>query len=117
MLIGELSQRTGVSRRLLRYYGEQGLLESGRTAGGYRVYDSDAVRSVRAVRALLALGLTTETIASVLPCVRDPEADPVELELCPDLVATIRAEVAALDARIGALTERRGALSARLAGC
>ncbi|MEU0490437.1 MerR family transcriptional regulator [Nocardiopsis changdeensis] len=117
MLIGELSERTGVSRRLLRYYEEQGLLDSARAANGYRTYDPDAVRTVRAVRALLAMGLSTETIASVLPCVRDPEADPVELELCPDLVATIRAEVAALDARIEELSGRRGALSAQLAGC
>ncbi|WP_307073513.1 MerR family DNA-binding transcriptional regulator [Arthrobacter pascens] len=29
MLIGELSERTGVSRRALRYYEEQGLLVPG----------------------------------------------------------------------------------------
>lgn len=38
MLIGELSRRTGVSARSLRYYEAQGLLSAGRGANGYRDY-------------------------------------------------------------------------------
>jgi hypothetical protein len=34
MLIGELSTRTGVSQRLLRYYEEQGLLSRARDPNG-----------------------------------------------------------------------------------
>ncbi|PDP87869.1 MerR family transcriptional regulator [Glycomyces fuscus] len=117
MLIGELSERTGVSRRLLRYYGEQGLLDSARSPGGYRVYGPDAVRTVRHIRALLDMGLTTGVIASVLPCVRGDADEPIGLELCPDLVRTIRAELAALDSRIDELQRHRGALSRQLAGC
>ncbi|SEO54550.1 MerR family DNA-binding transcriptional regulator [Amycolatopsis saalfeldensis] len=47
MLIGELSRRTGVSPRLLRYYGEQGLLPSERTSNGYRVYGELAAMDER----------------------------------------------------------------------
>lgn len=54
MLIGELSRRTGVSTRLLRYYEGQGLLEARRGPNGYRSYDEDAVATVRKIRALLA---------------------------------------------------------------
>ena len=42
MHIGELSVRTGVSRRALRYYEEQGLLLPQRQANGYRSYSDDA---------------------------------------------------------------------------
>ncbi|MEV2277454.1 MerR family transcriptional regulator [Nocardiopsis sp. NPDC049922] len=114
MLIGELSERTGVSRRLLRYYEEQGLLDSTRSANGYRVYGPDAVRVVHHIRALLDMGLSTEVIGSILPCARGEADEPLDLEMCPDLLATIRRELAELDSRIDRLQGRRGALAAHL---
>ncbi|MFD5846448.1 MerR family transcriptional regulator [Streptomyces chartreusis] len=71
MKIGELSSKTGVSVRLLRYYEEQGLLLSQRTAGGHRSYDLCAPDVVRDIRMLLAAGLPTRTIREVLPCVEN----------------------------------------------
>jgi DNA-binding transcriptional MerR regulator len=69
MRIGELARRTGVSPRLLRYYEQQHLLRPTRLASGYREYDEDAVETVRRIRLLLAAGLSTATIALILPCV------------------------------------------------
>lgn len=66
--IGELSRRTGVHERLLRYYEEQGLLHPERRPSGYREYSEADVDSVRRIRSLLAAGLNTATIATVLPC-------------------------------------------------
>ncbi|WP_344013572.1 MerR family DNA-binding transcriptional regulator [Nocardiopsis exhalans] len=43
MRIGELSRRTGASVRLLRYYEEQGLIGSTRSASGQRHFTEDAV--------------------------------------------------------------------------
>jgi DNA-binding transcriptional MerR regulator len=74
MLIGELSRRTGVSTRGLRYYEEQGLLRPRRRASGYREFDESDVDSVRRIRVLLAAGLNTELIREVLPCVADDGA-------------------------------------------
>ena len=68
MLIGELSRRTGVSSRLLRYYEEQGLLASERDANGYRSYHEDAPERVERIRELLAAGLPTKEIRELLPC-------------------------------------------------
>lgn len=65
--IGELSRRTGVSGRLLRYYEEQGLLYPQRRSSGYREYREGDVAAVRQIRALLAAGLGTPLIAGVLP--------------------------------------------------
>jgi len=90
MRIGELSQRTGVSRRLLRYYEEQGLLQPLRRPSGYREYnDADAER-VRRIRTLLAAGLNTTTIADVLPCTIDT-GDGLAAA-CPDLLNDLQRE-------------------------
>ena len=67
MLIGELAHRTGVSQRSLRYYEQQGLLSAERDVHGYRRYGSDSVRTVARIRALLAMGLSTDVIRGVLP--------------------------------------------------
>ncbi len=74
MFIGELSRRTGVSTRGLRYYEEQGLLRPHRRASGYREFDEPDVDRVRRIRVLLAAGLNTELIREVLPCMADDGA-------------------------------------------
>ncbi|GAB7048805.1 MerR family transcriptional regulator [Catenuloplanes indicus] len=72
MRIGELADRTGVSVRSLRYYEEQGLLESRRSAGGHRHYGEDSVERVAHLRQLYAAGLSSATIVSMLPCWNSP---------------------------------------------
>ncbi|MGW2250375.1 MerR family transcriptional regulator [Kitasatospora sp. NPDC001660] len=112
MRIGEVSRLTGVSTRLLRYYEEQGLLEPARSAGGYREYaEADTVR-VRQIRSLLAAGLSTRVIAELLPCATGPIP---ALEACPNLLATLRGELADMDSRIDELTRSRQALARYLA--
>ncbi|MFI7704150.1 MerR family transcriptional regulator [Nonomuraea sp. NPDC049480] len=112
MLIGELSRRTGVSSRLLRYYEAQGLLDARRGSNGYRYYDEDSVLTVRQVRALLKAGLSTEVIRSVLPCARGERP---EFDWCADLQAILNGELAAMDERIDSLQRSRGALVGYLA--
>lgn len=112
MLIGELSRRTGVSARLLRYYEAQGLLAAGRGPNGYRAYDADAVRTVRQVRALLTAGLSTEVIREVLPCARGEQPG---FDWCADLRALLDRELAAMDERIDDLQRSRGRLADYLA--
>jgi DNA-binding transcriptional MerR regulator len=105
--IGELSNATGVSRRLLRYYEEQGLLTPERTEKDYRVYGLDAPIIVAQVRALLKAGLSTDVIRTLLPCARGSGPSFVP---CPDLLDALRRELMDLDARILALVEARGLL-------
>jgi DNA-binding transcriptional MerR regulator len=68
MIIGELSARSGVSPRSLRYYEQQGLLSSTRAANGYRHYDEDAVEVARRIRTMYEIGFATEVVRQVLPC-------------------------------------------------
>ncbi|GCD47524.1 MerR family transcriptional regulator [Streptomyces paromomycinus] len=107
MLIGELSRRTGVSTRLLRYYEAQGLLNAERGTNGYRCYDEDTVVTVRQVRALLDAGLTTEVIRAVLPCARGEQP---EFEMCVDVRTVLNRVLADTDERIGDLQRSRSAL-------
>ncbi|MDT0570866.1 MerR family transcriptional regulator [Streptomyces sp. DSM 3412] len=90
MRMGEMVRRTGVNERLLRYYEEQGLLTPERLPSGYRVYCDKDVETVRRIRVLLTAGLTTDTIARVLPCVR--EEDERLVPVCSDLIAQLRQE-------------------------
>ena len=79
MRIGELSERTGVSKRALRYCGEQGLLVPSRTSNGCRVYTAEAPKRrsaeapmiVRHITALFGLGFNSEMTRSFLPCAPD----------------------------------------------
>ncbi|MGW0806017.1 MerR family transcriptional regulator [Nonomuraea sp. NPDC002799] len=108
MRIGELVRRTGVSQRLLRYYEEQGLLRPERRASGYRDYAEAHVDTVLRIRSLLAAGLGTSTIATVLPCL---EADGERmLPTCPDVLGHLRGERARIDRTMEALRVSRAAL-------
>jgi DNA-binding transcriptional MerR regulator len=108
MRIGELVRRTGVSERLLRYYEEQGLLNPSRLPSGYRKYTEAHVETVRRIRCLLAAGLSTSTIATVLPCLeaRGERLAPT----CPDVVGQLRAERDRIDQAMRDLRESRQAL-------
>ncbi|MFF5567466.1 MerR family transcriptional regulator [Streptomyces sp. NPDC012623] len=72
MRIGELASRGGVSVRSLRYYEEQGLLSSVRSSGGQRHYREDDVERVTFIQRLYAAGLSSSTIAELLPCAYAP---------------------------------------------
>ncbi|MEV0616700.1 MerR family transcriptional regulator [Nonomuraea sp. NPDC050404] len=75
MRIGELASRTGVSVRSLRYYEEQGLLASTRSSSGQRHYTAHDVDRVAFIQRLYTAGLSSRTIAELLPCVETPSPE------------------------------------------
>jgi DNA-binding transcriptional MerR regulator len=113
MLIGDLAQATGVSRRLLRYYEQQGLLEPFRLANGYRSYAESDVARVRHVRALLTAGLPTAVIARLVDCVHD-EGDRVVASSCPGMIDHLRGQRARASEAMAELERSRRALDALL---
>ena len=71
--IGEVADRTGLTRRTLRHYDELGLLiPSGRSGGDYRLYDEDDLLRLLQIQNLKALGLSLPEIADALA---DPDLD------------------------------------------
>ncbi|MFJ9377016.1 MerR family transcriptional regulator [Streptomyces sp. NPDC101455] len=116
MKIGDLSRRTGVPTRLLRYYEEQDLLHPDRTENGYRFYGEPAVRDVQQIRGLLDSGLTTEMIRAILPYLSGPDEIHVPADcLTPETAALVSDHVDRIQARIDCLARNRDRLSAYLA--
>ena len=65
LLIGEVAQRSGVSRKALRLYEDAGILPAARrAASGYRVDAADTLGIVSFVRQAQRLGFTLEQITT-----------------------------------------------------
>jgi DNA-binding transcriptional MerR regulator len=111
--IGQLTERTGVSARLLRYYEEQGLLAPERRPNGYRDYAEHLVDRVIQIRGLLDAGLTTEIIRQILPCLGDPRTIHVT-DATPELIASLERQRERMDAKIRCLQHNRDAIDAYL---
>ncbi|MFJ9416340.1 MerR family transcriptional regulator [Streptomyces sp. NPDC101227] len=115
LLIGELAATAGTTTRALRYYEEQGLLESERKTSGYRVYRPGAVTRVRNIRALLASGFTVEDVKSF---VRYLDTDLPEVfaysPSCAEGYVVGARRVAELEEKIAALTRMRDVLVHRM---
>jgi DNA-binding transcriptional MerR regulator len=110
VLIGELADRTGTSRRLLRYYEEQGLLISSRSPNGYRDYAESSVDRVLQVRGLLDAGLPTRVIKQILPCMDSPRA--IQISGATDeTIATLEREHDRMADRIRCLERNRDAIA------
>ncbi len=106
--IGEVSERTGAATSALRFYEDQRLIHSERTAGGQRRFHRDVIRRVSFIRAAQQVGLTLNEIRdfmSTLPDGRTPTRD--------DWGRVAASWGPRLDEQIH-LLER---LKARLAGC
>ena len=56
---GQVAAAAGVNIETLRYYERRGLLsEPDRSPGGHRMYDAEAVKTLRVIKAAQRLGFT-----------------------------------------------------------
>jgi len=112
MRIGELAARTGASTRSLRYYEEQGLLASRRSANGHREYDESDLRLVREIRGLLSIGFGLAETRPFVDCLRagHPSGD-----ACPASIEVYRRKLAELESCIDRLTGVRDHLRQQIA--
>lgn len=105
MRIGELSSRTGVSVRSLRYYEEQGLLHPQRTDSGQRVYTDDAIERVRFFQSMFAAGLSSQRIYELLPCMTSGTTDHGQRQMLRTERERIAQEVVALETALKRLDD------------
>ena len=109
MRIGELSKKTGVSIRMLRYYEAQGLLNPPRTPSGYRNYGMNDVDTVDRILTLNNVGIPLASVSGLLTCVRSktdkhPPCDALKAKITEHL-AKIDGQLAALEATKKVLSE------------
>jgi DNA-binding transcriptional MerR regulator len=97
--IGDLAALTGVPVRTIRFYCDEGLLDSCRSAGGHRRFAPSAVDRLGLVRRLRRLGLGLPAIGAVL---REERS----------IAEAVAEERAALDVELAALAWRRASLAA-----
>lgn len=110
MRIGELSERTAVPARMLRYYEDQGLITPRRLHNGYRDYDERLVDRVKQIRGLLDAGIPTRIITDMLPCL-DQQQDIVVADPDPELRELLIRERERMTERIAFLRRNRDALT------
>ena len=106
MKIGELSERTGVPTRMLRYYEEQALLQPTRGSNGYRSFSEDDIARAATIRGLITSGMTTRLIRVVLDM--EARSDGGLPHSCSaEFASMLRAELTKLDDQIACLTKSR----------
>ncbi|HEY5222472.1 MAG TPA: MerR family transcriptional regulator [Microbacteriaceae bacterium] len=112
MTIGVLSRRAGLPVKILRSYEDFGLIYTvGRSAGNYRLFDTDALWCVAMVRGLRSLGLTMAEIQHLSVSYLAPAGEPVGPQLAT-LLGAVRARTAARIAELRQLVERIDAFGA-----
>lgn len=66
LTIGETARRAGVATSTLRFYEDEGLVESERTAGNQRRFRRSELRRIAVIRAAQAFGLSLTEIRQAL---------------------------------------------------
>jgi Predicted transcriptional regulators len=100
MRIGELSERSGVPTKTIRYYEDIGVLpEPSRLSSGYRDYDGQAAARLRFIRVAQSVGLTLGEIREIL-AIRDRGQTP-----CAYVANLIEQHATDLAERIAALQQ------------
>jgi DNA-binding transcriptional MerR regulator len=124
--IEQVAERTGLTKRALRYYEEIGLLDPPtRTEGNYRLYsaaDVAHIARIRRMRDLLGASLAeikemvaVEEAREQVKAEWDRDPDPhARLERLARADALVRRQLALVDEKLAGLREMRETLLARL---
>ncbi len=111
LTIGEVAERSGFATSAIRFYEEQGLVQSERTASNHRMFRRHALRRLAFIRAAQRVGLSLDEIAAALAAL-PPDRAPTK-QAWSRLSSTWRTR---LDERIADLESLRDDLASCI-GC
>jgi DNA-binding transcriptional MerR regulator len=112
LTIGKVASLSKVTTDTLRYYEREGLISpAAKSNGGYRLYDSDAVRRVRFIKEAQHCGFTLTEIRNLL-ALRASDA-----ACCRDVRRVALEKKLQLEAKIKAMRGMSKALTHLIAAC
>ncbi len=114
MLIGELSERTGLSRDTIRFYEKKGLIRipgTDRRENNYKEYSEKALNRLKLIKNIKGLGFTLHEIEAFLDQWNTADAT------CKSNVFTLEAKISAIELQIAELARIKQKLSESLQNC
>jgi len=108
MRIGELSNKTDVSRDTLRLYEKLGLINSVRRGNGYRDFDSAMIRLVDLIRLGQKLGFKLHEMKSIAEVISNRELG------ADETAKLLRQKLEEVDQKIGEMSQLRSLLAGML---
>ena len=109
--IGEVSKRTGLPVKTIRFYCDQGLLQpSGRSDAGYRLFDQDNLAELTIIRALRSMDVSIPELSKILEMRRSGFCN------CSVLKGSIADKMASIDQQISELRAMQEELARLLDG-
>lgn len=107
--IGEVARLAGVGVETLRFYERSGLLNRpARSEGGYRLYDSQALKTLEFIKRAQSLGFTLEEIKRIIAESRAGQRP------CAEVRETVRRRLTELDKQMAEIRRYRNALATTL---
>lgn len=107
MNIGEASEASGVSAKMIRYYEEIGLVRpASRTASNYRLYGEEEVHRLRFIRRARSLGFSLEETERLLKLWDDKSRASAEVKkVALGHIVDLEEKIAAMKSMVATLTE------------
>lgn len=98
--IGDVSARSGLTVKTIRFYCDEGLIEpASRSEGGFRLFSPDVFAELTFIRTLRALEIPLPNVLKILESRRSGVCT------CASLQNTIRTKAGDIEAKITALRE------------
>jgi DNA-binding transcriptional MerR regulator len=114
MLIGELVERTGLSKDTIRFYEKKGLIaldRKSRRENNYKEYPEQVLEKLMLIRKLKDMGFTLNEIDTFLELWREEDAS------CKNLKYTLENKITLVNEQIQKLNELKERLTGSLTKC